>query len=226
MGPTLLGTKIGMTRVFNEDGVSIPVTVLHLEPNVVTQVRTPDVDGYAAVQVGAGQIKPRNSTIPMIGHDAKAGVAPMRRHREFHIEDGALGEYQPGQEIGLAVLEGVKYVDVIATSKGKGYAGTMKRHNFKGQPASHGTERKHRSPGSIGGHATNRGFSGKLKKGKRMSGHLGAERVTVRSLDVIRIDLEQNLLLVKGPVPGPNKALVEVRPAVRLNRSKAKKAAG
>lgn len=226
MGPTLLGTKIGMTRVFNEDGVSIPVTVLHLEPNVVTQVRTPEVDGYAAVQVGAGQIKPRNSTIPMIGHDAKAGVAPMRRHREFHIEDGALGEYQPGQEIGLAALEGVKYVDVIATSKGKGYAGTMKRHNFKGQPASHGTERKHRSPGSIGGHATNRGFSGKLKKGKRMSGHLGAERVTVRSLDVIRIDPEQNLLLVKGPVPGPNKALVEVRPAVRLNRSKAKKAAG
>jgi large subunit ribosomal protein L3 len=225
MGPTLLGTKIGMTRVFTEDGVSVPVTVIYVEPNVVTQLRTPENDGYAAVQIGSGQIKPRNSTIPMIGHDSKAGTSPKRDHREFHVEDGSLGEYQPGQEIGLAAFEGVKYVDVIATSKGKGFAGGMKRHNFKGLCASHGTERKHRSIGSIGGHATNRGFSGKLKKGKRMPGHMGAERVTVRSLDIVKIDAEQNLLLVKGPVPGPNKGLLEVRPAVRLNRSKAKKSA-
>jgi large subunit ribosomal protein L3 len=215
-----------MTRVFTEDGVSVPVTVIQVDPNVVTQLRTVEADGYAAVQVGAGQVKARNSTIPMIGHDAKAGTSPKRHHREFRVEDGALGEYEPGAEVGLGALDGVKYVDVIAMSKGKGFAGGMKRHNFKGLCASHGTERKHRSIGSIGGHATNRGFSGKLKKGKRMPGHMGAERVTVRSLDVVKIDAEQNLLLVKGPVPGPNKGVVEVRPAVRLNRSKTKKAAG
>lgn len=220
MAVTLLGKKIGMTRLFSEDGKqSVPVTVLEVGSNVVTQVRTPERDGYSAVQVAWGDIKPRNSTIPMIGHDAKAGAAPKRVHREFRTE-GDETAYELGQELTVAALEGVKFVDVCATSKGKGFQGTMKRYNFKGQLASHGVERKHRSPGSIGGHATNRGHSGKLKKGKRMAGHMGAERVTVRSLSVVKIDAEKGLLLVKGPVPGANGATVEVRPAIRLNRSK------
>lgn len=226
MAVTLLGKKIGMTRVFSEDGKqSIPVTVLEMTPSVVTQVRTPERDGYSAVQVGWGDIKPRNASIPMIGHDAKAGAAPRRVHVEFRTGEGD-GAYEPGQELGVGALEGVKFVDVIGVSKGKGFQGTMKRHNFKGQQASHGVERKHRSPGSIGGHATNRGHSGKLKKGKRMAGHMGAERVTVRSLSIVRIDSDKNLLLVKGPVPGANGGTVQVRPAVRLNRSKGKAAAG
>ncbi len=220
----LLGQKIGMTRVFDESGASVPVTVIQVTPNVVTQIRTPEVDGYAGVQIGGGDIKARNSTMPLIGHDAKAGSAPLRHHKEFRVSEEALAGFELGQRITLADLDGVRFVDVIGTSKGKGFQGTMKRHNFKGQQASHGVERKHRSPGSIGGHATNRGHSGKLKKGKRMAGQMGNERVTVRSLDVVRIDSENNLLLVKGPVPGHNKGWVEVRPSVRLYKSKAKQA--
>lgn len=223
MAVKLLGKKLGMTRVFSEDGKqSIPVTVLEMEPCVVTQVRTADVDGYTAVQVGWGEIKPRNSSMPVIGHDAKAGVGPRRQHIEFRCEEGEASGYELGQTLGLDSLEGVQYVDVCGTSKGKGFQGGMKRHGFKGQLASHGVERKHRSPGSIGGHASNAGLSGRIKKGKKMSGQMGNERVTVRSLDVIRIEADRNLLLVKGPVPGPNGATVEVRPAVRLNRSKQK----
>lgn len=221
----LLGKKIGMTRVFNNEGASIPVTVLQVGPCVVTQVRTPDTDGYAAVQVGWGDAKPRRATMATISHDAKAGAAPRRFHREFLVPAAKVGEFTLGQELTVAGLEGSAYVDVTATSKGKGFQGTMKRHNFKGMFASHGTERKHRSPGSIASHATNRGHSGKLKKGKKMSGHMGAERVTLRSLDVIKIDPDQNLVIVKGPVPGANNGFVMVRPAVRLNRSKAKKVA-
>lgn len=223
-GPHLIGQKIGMTRVFNDAGVSIPVTIIQVGPNVVTQVRTIEVDGYEGVQVGAGEIKARNSTMPLIAHDAKAGSAPRRHHREFRLAEGEASKYSLGQELTLGAFEGVGFVDVIGTSKGKGFQGTMKRHNFKGQQATHGVERKHRSPGSIGGHATNRGHSGKLKKGKRMAGHMGAERVTVRSLDVVRIDAENNLLLVKGPVPGHNKCWLEVRPAIRLYKSKVKRA--
>ncbi len=221
----LLGKKIGMTRVFNEEGASVPVTVLQVGPCVVTQVRTPDNDGYAAVQVGWGDAKPRRSTMATIAHDAKAGAGPKRFHREFRVPADKVGEFSLGQELTVAALEGSAYVDVTATSKGKGFQGTMKRHNFKGMFASHGTERKHRSPGSIASHATNRGHSGKLKKGKKMSGHMGAERVTLRSLDVVKLDPAQNLVIVKGPVPGANNGMVMVRPAVRLNRSKAKKVA-
>ncbi len=223
-GAHLIGQKIGMTRVFNEKGMSIPVTVIQIGANVVTQVRTPEVDGYAGVQIGAGEIKARNSTMPLIGHDAKAGSAPLRHHSEFRVHDKDLAGYSLGQELTVAALDGVKFVDVIGTSKGKGFQGTMKRHNFKGQQATHGVERKHRSPGSIGGHATNRGHSGKLKKGKRMSGQMGNEQVTVRSLDIVRVDAENGLLLVKGPVPGHNKCWLEVRPAIRLYKSKAKRA--
>jgi len=225
MAVTLLGKKIGMTRVFSEDGKqSFPVTVLEMSPCVVTQVRTDETDGYSAVQVGWGEIKARNSTIPMIGHDAKAGTSPKRVHTETRLDGATAAGYELGQSVGLESLEGVVYVDVIGTSKGKGFQGTMKRHGFKGQQASHGVERKHRSPGSIGGHATNRGHSGKLKKGKRMSGCMGNERVTARSLNVVKIDQANNLLLVKGPVPGANGGTVMVRPAIRLNRSKGRAA--
>ena len=219
----LLGQKIGMTRVYDERGVSIPVTVIKVEPNRVTQVRTAETDGYTGVQIGADSMKARNSTMPLIGHDAKAGSGPLRMHREFRMSEKDAAGFELGQELTVEVFEGVKFVDVVGTSKGKGFQGGMKRHNFKGQQASHGVERKHRSPGSIGGHATNRGHSGKLKKGKRMSGHMGAERVTVRSLDIVRLDKENGLILVKGPVPGPNRGWVEVRPAIRLNRSKSKR---
>ncbi len=220
----LMGTKVGMTRVYTEDEKSIPVTAIKVGPCFVTQVRTPEKDGYSAVQIGFGEIKARNQSMPMIGHDAKAGVAPQRRHREFRVDDG--GEYELGQELDVSKLEGVAYVDVAGVSKGKGFQGGMKRHNFRGQEASHGVERKHRSPGSIGGHASNAGMVGGLKKGKRMAGHMGDVRVTTRSLDVVRIIPEEGLLLVKGPVPGANGGILEIRPATRLYKSKAAKASG
>ena len=220
----LIGQKIGMTRVYDENGVSSPVTVIRVTPNTVTQIRTPETDGYSAVQIGAGDIKARNSTMPLIGHDAKAGVAPRRKHLEFRVEDGQESNWELGQELTVSVFDDIKYVDVIGTSIGKGFAGGMKRWGFKGQLATHGVERKHRSPGSIGGHGNNAGKSGRIKKGKKMAGHMGAKRITMRSLDVIRVDAENNLLLVKGPIPGHTNSWVEVRPATRLYRSKASKA--
>ena len=219
----IIGRKIGMTRLFDEAGNNVPVTIIQAGPCYVSQVKTPETDGYSAVQLAFEDVKARNSTFPLIGHDAKAGLAPKRVHREFRVEGDA--NYELGQEVTLEVFDSVKYVDVIGTSKGKGTAGTMKRHNFKGQPASHGTERKHRSPGSIGGRATKRGFSGRPKKGLRMAGHLGHERVTIRSIEIIGRDKERNLLMVKGPVPGPNQGLVLIREATRLYKTKAKKAA-
>ena len=218
----LLGTKVGMTRVL-EGGKSLPVTVLRVGPCIVTQVKTAEKDGYAGVQIGYGEMKPRNSTIPGIGHDAKAGTAPKRTHREFRVTADDAARFELGKELTVKDLEGTLFVDVTATSKGKGFAGVMKRYHFKGMFASHGTERKHRSPGSIGSLGSNRGYGGGLLKGKKMAGHMGAERVTVRSLDVVKIEPERNLLLVKGPVPGPNNGTVMVRPAVRLYKSKAKK---
>ncbi len=221
----LLGQKIGMTRVYDENGVSSPVTVIRVTPNTVTQIRTQEVDGYSAVQIGAGDIKPRNSTMPLIGHDAKAGVAPRRKHREFRVPAGEESSWELGQELTVSVFDDIKYVDVIGTSIGKGFAGGMKRWGFKGQLASHGVERKHRSPGSIGGHGNNAGKSGRIKKGKKMAGRTGGRRITVRSLDVIRVDAANSLMLVKGPVPGHNNSWVEIRPATRLYRSKAAKVA-
>lgn len=223
MGLKLLGTKLGMTRVFTAEGVSTPVTVIEVGPCVVTQIKTVEKDGYSAVQIGFDDVKPRRSTMPMIGHDGKAGTAPKRHHIEFRVDEQEAGEYSLGQELTVESLAKHAFVDVSGTSKGKGFQGTMKRHNFKGQPASHGVERKHRSPGSIGGHATNRGTGPKPKKGKRMAGHMGHERVTVRSLDVVRVDTERNLLLVKGPVPGANKSLVEVRTPTRLYKTKSQR---
>jgi len=219
----MLGTKLGMTRIFNAEGVSLPVTVVRLGPCVVTQVRTVEKDGYSAVQLGYQEIKPRNSTQSAIAHDAKAGTTPKRYHREFRCTPEEAANYTVGQTLTAKDMEGVKWVDAIATSKGKGFAGVMKRHHFKGMFASHGTERKHRAPGSIGGLCSNRGFGGGLKKGKRMPGHMGHVRVTNRSLLLARVDVEAGLVLIKGSVPGPNTGLVQVRHAVRLYRTKAAK---
>lgn len=219
MAVSLLGKKLGMTRLFDEKGVSVPVTVIEVGPCVVTQLRTEETDGYTAVQIGFDDVKPRRSTMPLIAHDAKAGTSPKRHHREFRIDDAS--EFELGQTLTADTFANYSYVDVIGTSKGKGYQGGMKRHNFKGQLASHGVERKHRSPGSIGGHSSNAGKAGGLKKGKRMAGHMGHERVTVRSLAVVKVLADQNLILVKGPVPGHNKGLVEVRTPARLRKSKA-----
>jgi large subunit ribosomal protein L3 len=177
------------------------------------------------VQVGYGEARPRRSTIPMIAHDFKAGTTPKRHHREFRVDPGEVGKFQPGQTLTVREFDGLGFVDVIGRSKGKGFQGVMKRHHFKGMFASHGTERKHRSPGSIGSFCSNRGYGGGLVKGKRMAGHMGDVRVTVRSLDVVRIEPERNLLLVKGPVPGASNGVVAVRPATRLYRSKVKRAA-
>lgn len=225
MALSLLGRKVGMTRVYTDKGVNVPVTVLSVGPCVVTQVRTKDKDGYTAVQIGFEEILPRRSTMPLIGHDAKAGVGPQRVHREFLVNEKDAANYAVGQVLTVKDLAGQLYVDVIGTSKGKGFQGTMKRWNFKGQYASHGTERKHRSPGSIGSLCSNRGFGGGLAKGKKMAGHMGDVRTTNRSLDVVRVDEANNLMLVKGSVPGANTGIVEIRPAIRLYRSKAKKVA-
>ncbi|MBX3391391.1 MAG: 50S ribosomal protein L3 [Phycisphaeraceae bacterium] len=221
----LMGKKLGMTRVYTDAGVNVPVTVIAVGPCVVTQVRTTEKDGYAAVQIAYGDMKPRNSTIPMIGHDAKAGSAPKRFHREFRVRPEEAASFSAGQELDVNALKDQMYVDVIGTSKGKGFQGVMKRYHFKGFFASHGTERKHRAPGSIGGLCSNRGFGGGLKKGKRMAGHMGDQRVTTRCLDVVRIDPEKGLLLVKGSVPGANNGMVQVRPSTRLYKSKTRKVA-
>jgi len=222
--PHLVGQKLGMTRVYNEAGVSLPVTIIKIDEHTVTQVRNHETDGYSAIQLGTGDIKPRNSTMPLIGHDAKAGVPPRRVHNETRLEDGKESAFELGQKLDISVFDEIKFVDVIGISKGKGFQGGMKRWGFKGQLASHGVERKHRSPGSIGGHANNAGKSGRIKKGKKMSGQHGAKQITVRSLDVVRIDAENGLMLVKGPVPGANKGWVEIRPATRLYKSKAARA--
>ena len=219
----LMGRKLGMTHVYEGKGIAVPVTVIKVGPCAVTQLRTKEKDGYTAVQVGFDDVAPRNSTMPMIGHDHKAGTAPKRFHREFRCDEKVQANFTLGQELSVSALEKIAYVDVTGTSKGKGFAGTMKRHNFKGLSASHGTERKHRSPGSIGSLCSNRGFGGGVKKGKNMAGHMGDDRVTCRSLDVVRIDGEKNLLLVKGPIAGANNGMVEIRPAVRLYKTKSKK---
>jgi large subunit ribosomal protein L3 len=226
MPAAILGRKIGMTRYFMEDGTSVPVTVIQAGPCAVTQVKTPESDGYAAVQIAFEDIKPRRSTMAVIGHDAKAGVSPRRVHREVRLaDDKQAAEFELGKEINVSAFDGIKYVDVVGTSKGKGFQGVMVRHNFKGMFASHGNERMHRHGGSIGGHATNRGWGPKPKKGKKMGGHTGDERVTTRNLDLVSIDPEKNLLLVKGAVPGPRQGLLFIREAIRLNRSKARKVA-
>lgn len=220
MTPAILGTKVGMTRVYDEKGGIVPVTVVHAEPNVVTQVKTADgKDGYNAVQLGYKEIPPRKSRLPQIGHVAKhAGAAPRRHFAEIRLKSAA--DRNAGDVVSVEAFDGVQFVDVIGKSKGKGFAGVMKRHNFGGQPASHGTERKHRSRGSIASMATNRGHSGKPKKGLKMAGRLGGERVTTRNHPLVRVDKENNLLLIKGALPGPNGGLLFVRKSVTAKDKK------
>jgi large subunit ribosomal protein L3 len=207
-----------MTRFFDEKGNNVPVTVVEAGPCSVTQVKTTDSDGYNAVQIGFGEVKARHSTIPLIGHAAKAGVGPLGHYKEVRLKDPT--DLQPGATVNVEVFNDVKFVDIIGTSKGKGTAGVMKRHNFGGQPASHGTERKHRSPGSIASRATNRGTSGKPKKGVRMAGRMGNVQVTTRNHRLVKIDAEKNLLLIMGALPGPNGSLVFVRKSVTARVTK------
>ena len=204
----ILGTKLGMTQVFDETGQVVPVTVVQAGPCVVTAVRTPDNDGYSAVQIGFGEINPRKVTKPVAGLFDKAGVTPRRFIAEIRTEGAS--EYTLGQEVTAELFAAGQRVDVTGKSKGKGFAGVMKRHGFKGLSSSHGTQRKHRSPGSIGACAT----PGRVFKGVRMAGRMGGERTTVQSLTVHAVDGDKNLLLIKGAVPGPRGGLVMVRAAV------------
>jgi large subunit ribosomal protein L3 len=205
----VLGTKLGMTQVFSDDGRMVPVTVVEAGPCVVTAVRTPDADGYAAVQLGYGEIDPRRVNKPDAGHFAKAGVTPRRYLAELRTDDAT--DYTLGQEITAATFGAGELVDVTGKSKGKGFAGVMKRHGFKGLSSSHGTQRKHRSPGAIGGCAT----PGRVFKGMRMAGRMGGVRTTVPSLTVHAVDADRGLLLIRGAVPGPRGALVFVRSAAK-----------
>ena len=205
----LLGKKLGMTQVWDENNKLVPVTVVEITPNVVTQLRTPEVDGYSAVQIAYGQIDPRKVTKPLAGHFDAAGVTPRRHLTELRTSDAA--DYTLGQELAVDRFEAGQYVDVVGTSKGKGFAGVMKRHNFKGVSSSHGSHRNHRKPGSIGASST----PSRVFKGMRMAGRMGGERVTVLNLKVHSVDLEKGLLLVKGAVPGARGRIVFVRNSVK-----------
>lgn len=203
----VLGKKLGMTQVWDDNNNVVPVTVVEVSPNVVTQIRTVDHDGYDAIQIAAGAIDPRKVTKPLKGHFEKAGVTPRRHITEIRTPDAS--SYEVGQELTAEAFEAGAVVDVVGTSKGKGTAGVMKRHNFKGVSASHGAHRNHRKPGSIGASAT----PSRVFKGMRMAGRMGNERVTVMNLTVVRVDAERNLILIKGAVPGPKGRLVFVRNA-------------
>ena len=205
----VLGEKLGMTQVWDENNRVVPVTVVKAGPCVVTQVRTPQTDGYSAVQIAFGAVDPRRVTKPLAGHFDKAGVTPRRHIAEIRTDDAS--EYTLGQELGAETFEPGQRVDVVGTTRGKGFAGVMKRHGFHGLRASHGVERKHRSPGSIGGCST----PGRVFKGLRMAGRMGGDRQTTLNLTVQAVDAEQGLLLIKGAVPGPKGGLVFVRSAVK-----------
>ena len=205
----LLGTKLGMTQVWDENGRVVPVTVIEVAPNVVTQIRTAEVDGYSAVQIAAGQIDPRKVNQPTSGHFEKAGVTPRRHLTEVRTADA--GEYSLGQELTAEAFEAGTTVDVSATTKGKGFAGVMKRHGFAGVGGSHGAHRNHRKPGSIGACAT----PGRVFKGHRMAGRMGGVRQTTQNLTIHAVDGEKGLLLVKGAVPGPRGGVVLVRSAAK-----------
>jgi large subunit ribosomal protein L3 len=205
----LLGKKLGMTQVWDENNRMIPVTVVEAGSNIVTQVKTVDTDGYSAIQVAYGSIDPRKVNQPAAGHFAKAGITPRRHLTEIRTEDAAT--YEVGQELGVEVLEVGAKIDVVGTSKGKGFAGHMKRHGFSGVGASHGAHRNHRKPGSIGATTT----PGRVFKGTRMAGRMGADRVTTLNLTLHAVDAERGLLLIKGAVPGAKGSLVFVRNAVK-----------
>jgi len=209
----VLGEKLGMTQVFDDRNRIVPVTVVKAGPCVVTQVRTPDKDGYSAVQLAYGSIDPRKVTKPVAGHFRAAGVTPRRHLVELRTD--AAADYEVGQEVGADAFAAGTVVDVVGTSKGKGTAGVMKRHGFAGLGAGHGVQRKHRSPGSIGGCST----PGRVFKGLRMAGRMGNEKVTVQNLTVHAIDADKGLVLIHGAVPGPKGSLVMIKSAVK-NQSK------
>lgn len=199
----LLGKKVGMTRVYDESGRIVPVTVIQAGPCTVTQIKTAETDGYDAIQIGFEDVKTSRQKQPQVGHTGKAKTTPKRFVRECRFSGKPEREVKLGELLTVSLFAETKYVDVIGTSKGKGYAGVMKRHGFGGFSASHGTERKHRAPGSISSFASNAGTGGGPKKGKRMSGHMGHCRVTTKNHSLVSIDEEKNLLVVKGAVPGP-----------------------
>ena len=208
----LVGKKSGMTRVFTEEGASVPVTVIEVEPNRITQIKSQDSDGYAAIQVTTGAVKQNRVSKPEAGHFAKSNVPAGRGLWEFRLETTAEeAELGVGSELGVDQFEPGQKVDVRGVSKGKGYAGTIKRWNFRGQDNTHGNSISHRAPGSIGQCQT----PGRVFKGKKMAGHLGNVRVTTQNLEVVRVDAERNLLLIKGAVPGPAGGDVYIRPAVK-----------
>ena len=205
----LLGTKLGMTQVWDEDNNLVPVTVIQADSNVVTQVRSGETDGYDAIQIGYGAIDPRKVTKPLAGHFEKAGVTPRRHMVEIRTADAA--DYNAGQDLSVEVFESNQKVDVIGKTKGKGFAGVMKRHGFSGVGASHGQHKNHRKGGAIGGAAT----PGRVFKGQRMAGRMGNVRQTTHNLTVHAVDAEKNLLLIKGAVPGPKGGVILVRTAVK-----------
>ncbi len=206
----LIGKKIGMTRVFTEEGASVPVTVVEVQPNRVTQVKSVETDGYNAVQVTTGTRKESRVNKPLKGHFDKAGVPAGRGLWEFRVDDVA--EYQVGSDLTAELFEAGQIVDVTGTSKGKGFAGTIKRHNFAGKDATHGNSINHRTPGSIGQCQT----PGRVFKGKKMAGHMGNVRCTTQNLEIVKVDTDRNLLLIKGAVPGAKNGDVIVRPAVKV----------
>ncbi|MCK7459290.1 50S ribosomal protein L3 [Idiomarina aminovorans] len=207
----LVGRKVGMTRVFQEDGASVPVTVIEVLANRVTQVKSDDTDGYRALQVTTGEKKASRVTKPLAGHFAKAGTEAGRGLWEFRLKNGEGDDYAVGSELTVDIFAEVKKVDVTGTSKGKGFAGTVKRWNFGMQDATHGNSLSHRAPGSIGQNQS----PGKVFKGKKMAGQMGNEQVTTQSLELVRVDAERSLLLIKGAVPGATGSDVIVKPAVK-----------
>ena len=207
----LLGKKIGMTQVYDESGKLLPVTVIQAGPCAVTQVKTIKSDGYNAIQLGYDDVKSSRRKQSEIGHTKKAETSPKRFTKEMRLPKETEPKYKAGDSLTVSVFADVKTVDVIGTSKGKGFTGPMKRYGFGGMPASHGTERKHRSPGSQSGHGTDRGHGGNIKKGKKMGGHLGNSRITVKNHKLVSVNEEKHLLVVKGSVPGPAGGYVIVR---------------
>ncbi len=205
----LLGEKLGMTQVWDENNRVVPVTVVKAGPNVITQVRTQEVDGYSAIQLAFGQVDPRKVTQPMLGHFARAGVTPRRHLLELRYDNAS--DFALGQELGADTFEAGSTIDVTGVTKGKGFAGTMKRHGFHGVGASHGAHKNHRKPGSIGACAT----PGRVFKGVRMSGRMGGVTMTTQNLKIQAIDVEKGLILVKGAIPGPVGAIVLLREAVK-----------
>ncbi|MBW4521877.1 MAG: 50S ribosomal protein L3 [Scytolyngbya sp. HA4215-MV1] len=211
MSVGILGTKLGMTQVFDETGKAIPVTVIQAGPCVVTQIKTKQTDGYTAIQVGYGEVREKSLNKPELGHLAKSGASPLRHLHEYRLDDP--GSYELGQAIKADAFTAGQTVDVIGTSIGRGFAGYQKRHNFKRGPMAHGSK-NHRLPGSTGAGTT----PGRVYPGKRMAGRLGGSQVTVRKLTVVRVDSDRNVLLIKGAVPGKPGALVNIVPAKQVGR--------